>query len=441
MALTVRLRSAAVAVALVGALGGLARAAGPALDLPPGPVQAVHAHPGADSFFDITLSGVGPGHDVADGVAYTGWCAEDNGRPNTSPVTLWNSDDPALPGNLAGFPWDRVNYLLNHKQGTWRDVQAALWLLTLGVSNALPVTPPAQAMLADAHANGAGFVPAPGQVVVAVLVTGDRGLGTEGFQDTLIELEAPPACDCAGAAFVAERYLKINNDAFVDGHALVKQAGGLLRTGRKVFATDGSRFTADLTTLGNAISAWSVRTNRLLLGRDAVVRDGSGDAPPPAGPFPLRAPSCAVPAFECGGQDVVVNGAVPPQPLAPGSYGRVVVPNDATLVLAPGGTFAFCELKIGRTARVVTSGRTTIAVAGSVQVGGASYLGPEPPSEPTPLLNVLGLRVALSQSAVVRARVTAPNARLSFQRDATLQGCFCTDVANTDKHITLACVP
>lgn len=161
-----------------------------ALNLPNTPVGATYAHPGTTSFFDIVLFGTGAGFDVTDGFAYTGWCIEDNLNANTSPVRLYSSYDPALPGNLGSVPWDRLNYILNHKQGTAEDVQAALWSLTLG-SFSYPVTPAAVAMLNDAAVNGIGFVPGPGQIIAVILYTGDDGIRWVGFQDTIIELRLP----------------------------------------------------------------------------------------------------------------------------------------------------------------------------------------------------------------------------------------------------------
>jgi hypothetical protein len=53
---------------------------------------------------------------------------------------------------------------------------------------------------------------------------------------------------------------------------------------------------------------------------------------------------------------------------------------------------------------------------------------------------VLGRKVRTSQSAVITAAIVAPNAKLSFGRDATYNGCFCASQAKSDKHITLTCV-
>jgi len=148
---------------------------------------------GTDGTIETTLSGVGSGFDVTDGT-YAGWCIEDNFQANAPAgtlVTLLDSTDAAsLPTTYQGVPWDKVNYLLNHKAGSVADVQAALWLLTWGSSSTFWVSPVAQAMYDDAVANGGDFVPGTDQVV-AVILYGD-GLGPAGYQDTIIEVPPPP---------------------------------------------------------------------------------------------------------------------------------------------------------------------------------------------------------------------------------------------------------
>jgi len=178
--LTVVFALVAVPVALAAGL----------LSLPAAPVTVSHGPWNAGtmgSTIDVALSNVGAGFDVTDGT-YPGWCIEDNhmqDAPNGSLLTLYDSTDASLPAGLAG-PWDKVNYLLNHKQGTAQDVQVALWLLTSVYDGTFPLTPAAQAMFDDANANGAGFVPGAGQVI-AVIVYAD-GFSADGYQDTLIEV-------------------------------------------------------------------------------------------------------------------------------------------------------------------------------------------------------------------------------------------------------------
>jgi hypothetical protein len=77
------------------------------------------------------------------------------------------------------------------------DVGAAIWLLLWGETLHFPASPPAQAMYADAEAHGAGFVPAPGQVMAIILY--QDGFGDDvapddrdrEFQDTFIECTVP----------------------------------------------------------------------------------------------------------------------------------------------------------------------------------------------------------------------------------------------------------
>lgn len=167
------------------------------LTLPPGQVSATHGPWNAGtmgSTIDVTLSGIIGDFDVEDG-AYPGWCIEDNHMDNFPPgqFTLFDSTDASsLPATYQPVPWDKVNYLLNHRNGSVEDVQVALWLLTGTYNGTFPLTAAAQAMFDDANANGSGFAPGPDQVV-AVILYGD-GLGDYGYQDTLIEvpLEPPP---------------------------------------------------------------------------------------------------------------------------------------------------------------------------------------------------------------------------------------------------------
>lgn len=158
--------------------------------VPVGVTQQWHGALGNPGTLTATLAGVPAGFDVTNG-QYPGWCMEDNFRPDlSSSLTLYDSTD--APGNLPltyqGKPWDKINYLLNHKGNALvTDVQVALWLLMDYYNGTFPITPAAQALAAAANANGAGFIPG-NQQVVAVLIYAD-GIGPAGYQDTLIEVK------------------------------------------------------------------------------------------------------------------------------------------------------------------------------------------------------------------------------------------------------------
>jgi hypothetical protein len=95
---------------------------------------------------------------------------------------------------------------------------------------------------------------------------------------------------------------------------------------------------------------------------------------------------------------------------------------------------------MGRDASLTTADFATVNVAGTVTIGTASRVGPAVGDTPVPI-NVAGKKIRVSQSAVANVAFVAPFARITFGRDANLRGCFCTDRAKSDKHITLECVP
>ena len=168
----------------------IAFAAG-SLNLPNYPVSVSYSSWGSSTLgmFNATLSGVGAGFDVTDGT-YGSWCVQKEIFADVGTVTLYSSDDNALPADAAGFAWDKVNYLMNHKSGTAWDVQQALWVV-LGQEVLANVTPAAAAMAQDALANGAAFVPAPGQIIVVLLYSDGFGGPNDYAQETIIELQVP----------------------------------------------------------------------------------------------------------------------------------------------------------------------------------------------------------------------------------------------------------
>jgi hypothetical protein len=195
---------------------------------------------------------------------------------------------------------------------------------------------------------------------------------------------------------------------------------------------DGTRVIGDTVQIGNGSSVEQVFANTLLRGAEVVIRAGTG-----LPTLPLALVPCPLPAFACGGTDVQVPPNQTQGPLAPGVNGRLRVLNGASLTLAA-GEFTFCDVKMGRDASVTTLGTSTLNVVGNLTVGTDSTLGPATGSEPV-RVNVGGKLARLTQSAFANAVFVAPAARMSFGRDARLLGCFCSDRAKSDKHITLEC--
>ena len=191
-------RTTVISLAILACGGGIVLASG-LLRLPTLPVTVDHGEwlAGSHSTLDITLFGVPAGYDVTDGT-YPGWCLENNLADDPgdgSILPLMDSTDPSSfvdpCESFASIPWDKVNYLLNHKVGEFFDVQLALWVVANTNYWGMEPTAEAWAMINDAEANGAGFVPQAGDVVaVALCADGLSGaVDPDGVQDTIIEVE------------------------------------------------------------------------------------------------------------------------------------------------------------------------------------------------------------------------------------------------------------
>ena len=140
-----------------------------ALNLPSDPVT-LNAVNGTTTYFDITLSGVPAGEfDVTNGV-YPGWCADFGiamPRNTNLVVTLYDSYG-SLPARAQDADWDKVNWILNHKDGyAMMDIQQAFWNLL----NEKDISgfPNAQTLVASAVAVGE-FTYEPGDIVAIVAV-------------------------------------------------------------------------------------------------------------------------------------------------------------------------------------------------------------------------------------------------------------------------------
>jgi hypothetical protein len=131
--------------------------------------------PAAPTYIEIVLAGIGPGFDVVDGVGYPGWCDDDQvsatpGQQYCDIPTILRNSTGTLPVYLQAIPWDKINYLLNHKgSATPPEIQDAIWQFTNGT--ACPSNG-CNALVDDANANGNGFVPGSGDIVAIILDNG-----------------------------------------------------------------------------------------------------------------------------------------------------------------------------------------------------------------------------------------------------------------------------
>ena len=141
------------------------------LALPSDPVFFEVAYEGSGtSFLQVGLLDIPRGYAVSN-IVYDGWCVEHH-KPIQADQAYWgrlyDSLGANLPPHLRDIPWDKLNYILNHKQGGMHDVQNAIWcVLDQGLEE--PFTVEAQAMTNAAAQFGGGFVPADGQICSVIL--------------------------------------------------------------------------------------------------------------------------------------------------------------------------------------------------------------------------------------------------------------------------------
>ncbi|MEW5800904.1 MAG: SdrD B-like domain-containing protein [bacterium] len=159
-------------------------------------------YPSTINAFDTILSNIPDGYTVTNGT-YPGWCADQQLGIRflyTYQVILLSSYDLALPDYLQNSDWDKINYIINHKQGTVDDIQEAIWYFT---DDILPSTAEGQAMVDDALMNGWHFCPEPGQVaaVICAILDADGEFDTT-VQSSFIEVTVPSSCNGSIGDFV-----------------------------------------------------------------------------------------------------------------------------------------------------------------------------------------------------------------------------------------------
>jgi hypothetical protein len=211
---------------------------------------------------------------------------------------------------------------------------------------------------------------------------------------------------------------------------------GVFRIGSNAFVADGASVIANTVILGQGASVSDVLANRLLQAQGAVIRGTKGTPD-----LPLQEPCCPIPAFTCGGQSILVPSGASAGPLAPDTYGALVIEDDGDVTLQP-GTFQFCSIDAGKRVTIRTTGATqsTINIKGDLRLSNGSSFGPDP-GTPTPVVNVEGSMVRLAQGATLQAFLSAPNGVLRLGRRSVIRGTACVRRVASDKGCNVECPP
>ncbi len=145
------------------------------LKIPNSTIQ-VKIRVGTQSYFKTTLFDIPPGFDV-NSSTYLSWCVDEDTffAPGTIyNARLYSSYDPNLNTTCPRCfdeDWDKVNYIINHKQGSIDDVQAAIAYFIDG--GLYPSDPDAIAMVEQALLYGEEFWPQEGQFMAIIVDIGN----------------------------------------------------------------------------------------------------------------------------------------------------------------------------------------------------------------------------------------------------------------------------
>jgi hypothetical protein len=150
-------------------------------------------------YMKIDLSGIpekDPPFLVEDGIKLAYYMQEDqnidiNGLYEGYLICTYNETDLRL--NQA-IEWDKINYILNHKQGDWEDIQDAIWIYTGDITKSQASTL-GKAMYDEAEAEGKDFRPGPLEMLGIYIYLPNQDTTTLGLnydvQDLLIEVQLP----------------------------------------------------------------------------------------------------------------------------------------------------------------------------------------------------------------------------------------------------------
>src|SRR5690606_11181054 len=103
--------------------------------LPKDPLTIYLDYPAPQSRFGIRFIEMPSGNPLNSETVYSGWCADrktEIAKKAVHEVTLHSSVDSDLTGYAASINWNRINYILNHKQGEQAAIQEALWHMIHG---------------------------------------------------------------------------------------------------------------------------------------------------------------------------------------------------------------------------------------------------------------------------------------------------------------------
>ncbi len=138
----------------------------PRTKIPETPVN-MYIMKGHNSRFKLFFTDIQYGYDLVDFEYYDAWCLQKNKRLRRNTmhlVTLYDSYDPNIPPEFRAMDMNRINYVINHKEGFSKAaVQDAVWHYSGTLSK--PVGHEAARLIDEADEKGKDFKPAEGELL------------------------------------------------------------------------------------------------------------------------------------------------------------------------------------------------------------------------------------------------------------------------------------
>jgi hypothetical protein len=226
--------------------------------------------------------------------------------------------------------------------------------------------------------------------------------------------------DLDGYALLAIDELRVEVDAFIaDGHIGVNDAGGEMAIDRRAFLSNTSAAVAASVRLDRGSSIFDLFTNGLSA-HHGVIR-GAGPTP---FSVPIVAALPALPSFVPGAVPLIV-GDHATATITPGSYSQLLIGDDSRVRMV-GGEYQFETARVGRRAKLLVTGPSTINIQQVLTVGRFTSFGPADSGVGALEIdvNVGGPFVGIGAAAHVAIDLLAPNASLRFGRSFRGRGRF-----------------
>lgn len=156
----------------------------PRIKIPSSPVH-MFIRSGQQSRFELFFLDVKYDYDLVDFEFYKAWCLERGKairRNAQHSVKLYSCYDPDLPEQFRAIPWNPINYIINHKRGSKKVIQQAIWYVV--ENGRAPAGEEARELAGEALEKGGDFKPSDGQLMAVVC-------HAEGKQLVFLELAVP----------------------------------------------------------------------------------------------------------------------------------------------------------------------------------------------------------------------------------------------------------